>query len=109
MMIWVAVGLIAGNIAFLALLIFWSPGKAKALDKRIPARCPKCRWYDGRRVFCRTCGTYLANESGVMRLLHWASKPMVQVKNLLAMSERNLWLTERRLMDFFDRACPARS
>ena len=105
-MIWVAVGLIAGNIAFLALLLFWYPRKAKALDKRIPARCPKCRWYNGglpRNIFCKTCGTYLANESGVMRLLHWASKPMVQVKNLLSMHERNLWLTERRLMDFFDR------
>ena len=100
MMIWVAVGLIAGNIAFLALLLFWYPRKAKAL---IIACCPKCRWHNIGNIFCKTCGTYLANESGVMRLLHWASKPMVQVKNLLSMHERNLWLTERRLMDFFDR------
>ena len=104
MMIWVAVGLIAGNVAFFALLIFGSPDRRKTPDKRLLDRCPKCRWYDGLQVyiFCTTCGTYKANESGVMRLMHWASQPMVRALNLFSMNERNLWLTERRLIDLVD-------
>ena len=101
-MIWVAVGLIAGGVALLV-LIFGSPSRGKTPDKRLPPHCPKCRAYDGwSYTFCRTCGTYKANESGVMRLMHWAWKPIDWVQRIIELDGSNLWLTERRLIDFID-------
>ena len=102
-MIWVAVGLIAGGVAFLV-LIFGYPGRRKTPDKRLLGHCPKCRAFDDWEsyIFCRTCGTYQANESGVMRLMHWAWKPIYWVQRIIELDGSNLWLTERRLIDFID-------